>query len=271
MAGGDSPARGPHSDAVRGGLNFLLRTASPSGRITANDVCGIGLLYDHACATLFLAEVYGMCSGDDDDLMATIRKTLERAITYLEKLQNPDGGWGTERSDIAVTAMCWLALRSAHNAGLQMKKADMKKLRAFVASCRIKEGGFMQSPGQGDEQGLYPTSAGMRILLGMGEAEPAEVERCGKLIMKKQLGEEYGGRISEWDYCGVFFAVQAMMHDGGDLWQAYFAKTRDYLVRIQNGDGSWTIEYCLSCRAYATALACIVLQTPNRLLPMFQL
>lgn len=274
MAGGDSPARGPHAYELTNGLEYILKTASPSsGRITANDVCGMGLLYDHACATLFLAEVYGMCRGDDDELMTRIREALVRACGYCERNQNKDGGWGLDnRSDIAVTAMTWLALRSAHNAGIQIRKADMARLKGFLGKCRIPQGGFSQfAGGQSEGQALYPTSAGLRILLGMGAAEEGEVERCAKVLLRKTLGDEYGGRISEWDYCGVFFAVQAAMHEGADFWASYFPKTRDHLVRIQNGDGSWTIEYCLSCRAYATALACIVLQTPNRLLPMFQL
>lgn len=276
MADGDSPARGLHADAIRRGLDWVLKTQAQSGRITAHDSCGIGLVYEHACATIFLAEVHGTCRGDDDGLMQAVREALARAVAYVEEEQNADGGWGAApkdgRSDIAVSASCWLALRCAHNAGIQIRKANMEKLKGFLAKCRIPQGGFSQfAGGQSQGVGLYPTSAGIRILLGLGAADKAEVERCAKVILRKQLGEDYGGRISEWDYCGVFFAVQAALHEGGDFWETYFPKTRDHLVKIQNGDGSWTIEYCLSCRAYATALACITLETPNRLLPLFQL
>jgi hypothetical protein len=85
------------------------------------------------------------------------------------------------------------------------------------------------------------------------------------------LGQDYGGKISEWDYCGAFYAVQAMMHEGDKYWRKWWPKFRDHLIKIQNEDGSWTIEYCLCCRAYATALSLLVLQAPKRLLPLFQL
>ena len=99
----------------------------------------------------------------------------------------------------------------------------------------------------------------------------ALLEKGAEVLLKKQMGQDYGGQISEWDYCGAFFAVQAMMHEGEKYWKKWWPKFRDHLVKIQNADGSWTIQYCLCCRAYATALSVIVLQAPKRLLPLFQL
>ena len=118
---------------------------------------------------------------------------------------------------------------------------------------------------------FYPTTAGLRILHGIGKGDLKEVEKGMELLLVKKLGDDYRGRISEWDYCGAFYAVQAMMHEGDKFWKKWWPRFRDHLVRIQNPDGSWTIEYCLCCRAYATALSVLVLQAPQRLLPLFQL
>ena len=65
--------------------------------------------------------------------------------------------------------------------------------------------------------------------------------------------------------------IAALLHENGGQWARWFPKVRDHLVRIQNADGSWSIEYCLCCQAYATALSVLVLETPGRLLPVSQL
>lgn len=268
MAGGSTPDRGPHKDAIRRGLDYTLSMASRSGMITAYDTTGMGLLYDHACATLFLAEVYATTQDPDDEL----RRKLSRAVRYIARGQNPDGGWGVQGSDVATTASMWVALRAAHNAGLTIHGPTMDKVEKFVRECSQPTGGFGQSPqvrGGGGHL-FYPTSAALRILYGMGR-DDAAVAKGTELILSRTLGQEYGGRISEWDYCGAFYATQALLQEHGAYWGRWFPTVRDHLVRIQNADGSWTIEYCLCCQAYATALSCLVLQTPGRLLPVFQL
>ena len=57
----------------------------------------------------------------------------------------------------------------------------------------------------------------------------------------------------------------------GKAWKTWYPKMRDHLLKIQNRDGSWTVEYCECCKAYATALAVLSLQAPKKLLPIFQL
>jgi hypothetical protein len=177
------------------------------------------------------------------------------------------------QSDIAITCSVWMALRAAHNAGITIENARMDKVEAFVLKCAEPRGGFRQMPeiAGGGGQMFYPTSAGLRILHGIGRGDLKEVERGMELLLTKKLGDDYRNRTTEWDYCGAFFAVQAMMHEGDTFWRKWWPRMRDQLVRIQNPDGSWTIEYCTCCRAYATALSVLVLQAPQRLLPIFQL
>jgi squalene cyclase len=270
MAAGSTPDRGPHREPLRRGLAYTLSIASRSGRITASDSTGMGPLYDHSCATLFLAEVYATSPEPEEN----VRRTLGRAVQYIARMQNPDGGWGLQgSSDVATTAAMWTALRAAHNAGLTIHGPAVGKVEAYVRSCADKNGGFAYSPqvrGGGGHL-FYPTTAALRVLYGMGRGDEADVAKGTEVILGRTLGDEYGGRISEWDYCGAFYASQALLHENGPRWERWFPRVRDHLVRIQNADGSWTIEYCRCCQAYATALSCLTLQTPGRLLPVFQL
>lgn len=275
LASGSTIEEGPHAAHIRRAVERLMAIQTRSGQITRFDSTGMGIFYDHSCATLALAEVYGTrrISEEFDDL----RDALHQALRFVYTVQNDDGGWGPagrgSRSDLAITCNVWMALRAAHNAGLAIENASAKRVEQFVKKCALPEGGFTDHPQMNGDAGrmFYPTSAGLRILYGMGRGDWREVERGTAALLTMQLGQDYGGQISEWDYCGAFYAVQAMLHENGPGWKKWWPKMRDHLVKLQNEDGSWTIEYCLCCRAYATALAVIVLQAPRRLLPIFQL
>lgn len=275
---GSTPHRGPHREKIALAIDRLVRVQQRSGAITLNDSTGMGLMYDHSCATLALAEFHGMRDLDEPDGDA-LAAPLRLAIRYLYQRQNRDGGWdaqgmGGGNSDLAITCNVWLALRSAHNAGMTIENANVGRVEQFVKRCVEPSGGFNQYPSMrrgGGGRMFYPTSAGLRILYGMGRGESKEVEKGVELLMRKKLGDDYGGQISEWDYCGGFFAVMALLHENGKGWATWYPKLREQLIKIQNPDGSWTIQYCLCCRAYATALSVLMLEAPNRLLPLYQL
>jgi len=276
-ASGSTPAEGPYARNIHLGIERLLAVQAASGQISRGvDVTSMGLFYDHSCATLCLAEVLGMTRDIEQE---RVRSGLEKAVGFLYKTQGPDGGWDPQGSggpgDIAITCNVWMALRAAHNAGITIENASVEKVESFVTKCALPRGGFSQYVNErGQGRMFYPTAAGLRILMGMGKNDLKEVEDGSEILIKKKLGEDYGGQISEWDYCAAFFAVQAMMHDGDSrnrYWSRWFPAFRDVIVKIQNADGSWSIQYCTQCRAYATALSLLVLQAPKRLLPIFQL
>lgn len=277
MAGGSTSNGGPHRDRIAQALEFCIKRQHSSGLITQFDATGMGPFYDHSCASFFLAEVYGMARHPEAKEESPVKRALLKAIEYMDKTQNRDGGWtangASGASDLGITCSVWMALRSAHNAGITIGDANMERVLKFVDACSERTGGFSQYPrvAGGGGKMFYPTAAGLRILYGVGKGDLKAVVAGTEFLLKHQLGREYGGKISEWDYCGAFYAVQALLHEGGKYWKEWYPKIREHLLKIQNTDGSWTIEYCMCCRAYATALALLVLQAPQRLLPLFQL
>jgi hypothetical protein len=64
-----------------------------------------------------------------------------------------------------------------------------------------------------------------------------------------------------------YYAVQAIWQAGGDHWAQWFPAIRDELISTQRAQGHWMDSIC---REYGTAMACIILQLPNNLLPIFQ-
>ena len=54
---------------------------------------------------------------------------------------------------------------------------------------------------------------------------------------------------------------------GGKHWEWYFPKVRDDLIESQQGNGAWSDNVG---EAFATAMACVILEIPYNYLPIFQ-
>lgn len=75
-------------------------------------------------------------------------------------------------------------------------------------------------------------------------------------------------RQSHYFY-GHYYAVQAMYQAGGNFWAKWFPAIQDELLQAQSkSQGVW--EDNSVCAEYGTAMAIIILQTPNTHLPIFQ-
>ena len=67
---------------------------------------------------------------------------------------------------------------------------------------------------------------------------------------------------------GHYYAAQAMWIAGGEHWKEWFPAIRDEMIQNQRPDGSWSAQQFGN--EYATAMSLIVLQIPNRYLPILQ-
>ena len=76
-----------------------------------------------------------------------------------------------------------------------------------------------------------------------------------------------------------YYATQLMKHYGGDTWQEWNLKQRDFLVNTQVKDGvakgSWHYNadgqyQAPGGRLYTTSMACLTLEVYYRFLPLYQ-
>ena len=79
----------------------------------------------------------------------------------------------------------------------------------------------------------------------------------------QNLSHQSGGHY----YYGHYYAVQAMFLAGGDYWADWFPQIREQLLAAQKDDGAWPSNHG---EAYGTAMSLLILQVPNRYLPIFQ-
>lgn len=264
MADGNLPGRGPYGDAVRKALEFVLKNATETGLLAAEN--SHGPMYGHGFATLFLGEVYGMTPED-----GRVRDALVRAVELIVNSQNEEGGWRYNPvpydADVSVTICEIMGLRSARNAGIKVPKATIDRAIAYVRGCQNADGGFRYMTALGAS--AWPrTAAGVASLFYAGIYSDDSIDR-GLTYLQGNATPNGAGMSSEAHYFyGHYYAVQSMYLAGGAAWQAWWPLIRDELVEKQAEQGGW-MDYQAG-PAYSTAMGLIILQMPQRYLPIFQ-
>lgn len=262
MEQGNLPGRGKYAANVQKCLQFVENACQQSGLISANS--DSGPMYGHGFATLFLGELYGMT--DDDE----IKEKLQRAVHLIETTQNPQGGWRYQPvpydADISVTICEVMALRAAQDAGIKVQRSVRDKAIAYVQACQNGDGGFMYQAYTGGPSGFARTGAGCASLYYAGVFDSDNLRRGLEFLKQQTLFGNLGADERHF-YYGNYYAVQAMFLAGGDYWKTYFPAVRDALIARQGANGDhWSGDFSDECDS---AMALIVLQMPNRYLPVF--
>jgi hypothetical protein len=269
MQAGNLPDRGKYGQNVKRCLDFVLASCQPSGLITSDTAHGP--MYGHGFATLFLGEVYGMTQDE------TVKEPLQRAVRLIQTTQNPEGGWRYQPApldaDISVTICQVMALRAARDAGLKVEKAVIDKSIQYVRNCQNEDGGFSyvaNNGGGGGGSGFARSAAGVASLYYAGVFEGNDLDRGLKYLqgfIPQGAGRNQNNPEMEGHYFyGHYYAVQAAFLAGGEHWKRYYPAIRDQLIGRQTQKGNW--EDSVS-EDYGTAMALIILQMPNRYLPVY--
>jgi hypothetical protein len=261
LAGGSTPGRGPYGENVSRCIDFILSNAAESGLLAAET--SHGPMYGHGFAALFLAEVYGMSPRKELD------EGLRRAVRLIVLTQNDQGGWRYQPvrydADISVTVCEMMALRAARNAGVYVPKDVIDKAAFYVRESQNPDGGFRYMLNTG-ASAFARSAAGVAALQYAGIYQGDEVARGLKYVAQFKPGGREQQNLSHY-YYGHYYAIQAMFIAGGEHWQDWWPAVRDEMVARQAANGSWRGQ---AGEQYGTAMALIILQVPNRLLPIFQ-
>ncbi len=263
MAAGSSPGRGQFGAQIDKALVYVMDNTAPSGFIAIPSSGTHGPMYSHGFGALFLAEAYGMTRRPE------IREKLQKAVQLIINTQNNEGGWRYQPiradADLSVTICQINALRAARNAGIFVPKETVDSCIKYVKLSQNPDGGFRYMIQNGVS--AFPRSAaGIVALYSAAEYDGKEID-SGIAYLKQYMPEiKFGQRYSHYFY-GHYYAAQAMWIRGGDDWNTWYPAIRDELVRRQNAGGFWQDSIC---HEYGTAMALIILQMPNNVLPIFQ-
>ena len=259
MSDGNMPGRGRYGETVDRSLTFVVDHASESGLLAAET--SHGPMYGHAFATLFLAEAYGMTPRSD------VRETLRKAVRLIINTQNEEGGWRYQPvradADISVTVCQVMALRAARNAGIYVDKEVIDRAIDYILASQNEDGGFRYMLDSGGSA-FARSAAGVAALQYAGVYGGDTVGRGLAYLRRFMPPKEQ--TVGHYFY-GHYYASQAMFLAGDEQWRRWWPAVRDELVKGQTADGSWRGQ---AGPEYGTAMALIILQMPNRLLPIFQ-
>lgn len=259
LADGNTPGRGPYAHVVEGCTRFILASAAQSGLLAAET--SHGPMYGHGFATLYLAEVDGMSTAP------RLRETLRKAVRLIVTTQNAQGGWRYQPvkndADLSVTVCQIMALRAARNAGIHVPKTVIDRAIDYVRRSQNPDGGFKYMLSSGGSA-FARSAAGVAALQYAGAyADDAVARGIGYVEQFRPPREQSVGHY----YYGHYYAAQAMYLSGDGPWRVWWPAVRDELIERQSPEGYWRGQ---AGAEYGTAMALVILQMPNRLLPIFQ-
>ena len=168
-------------------------------------------------------------------------------------------------ADISVTITQVMALRAARDSGIKVEKSVIDKAVKYVESLQNPDGGFNYMAGSGNNSAFPRSAAGVATLYYAGISEGKQIDAGLAYVERFTPGRGNQSETPHY-YYGHYYAAQAMFLAGGDHWGKWYPAVREELIARQNPDGSWTGEVSPE---YCTAMALIVLQMPNRYLPVF--
>jgi hypothetical protein len=299
MANGNTESRGRYAENVRMGVDFLLslvtetgspRTDPPIGYIV-NPEDKVSRMHGHGYATLALALAYGTWGNRVTDpgreRLEVMRRKLTLAVKCIERSQHRSGGWLYEPNpehghEGSVTVCQVQALRAARDAGIPVSAEVIHRALDYLLRSQDPDtGGFRYKIEDKNRQSYALTAAALTTLFGLGEYDRREVVQKGIRYMERSYRHVFEGKETYWFY-GNLYAAQTLWQVGNtswgrSYWEDWWPRMRDMLVRLQKHEtngawphptrGYWSSDYG---PAYRTAIACLILQVPLSVLPIFE-
>lgn len=263
LSRGVRSGQGDLGRAVRGIGEFVLDACQDSGFISIEGTSSHGPMYEHGFATLFLAELYGA------DKALDIRDRLSRAVELIVRTQNGQGGWRYEprpiEADLSVTVCQIMALRAARNAGIYVPNETIDKALDYVRRSQNPDGGYMYQL-SGSESRFALTAAAIVALNSAGVYEGDDINQAFTFL-NNNFDNNRTLQRNTYFYYAHYYSVQAFWIRGGDAWKNWYNQVRELVLNMQNDDGSW---FDHSGPEYGTAMACLILNMPRTVLPIFQ-
>ncbi|QDT37034.1 prenyltransferase/squalene oxidase repeat-containing protein [Stratiformator vulcanicus] len=266
LSGGHLPGGGPEGEAVENALQYVLSQRRAGGLISNPKYVAQGPMYDHGFAIVFLTQIYG--EAKDNQL---IREAISDGVRLIIDAQTDQGGWryqpNRKEADISVTTCQLTALRAARDVGIAVPKDTIEKGVGYVLSCRNEDGGFRYQPERDDPSQFARSAAACATLFSAGTDRQDEFKAALNFISQyRPLSDQ--PTDPPYYYYGHYYAAQSMWWAGKKQWTKWYPAIRSDLIDRQRESGQWLSQTV--CPEYSTAMALIVLQMPNDLLPLFE-
>jgi hypothetical protein len=253
VASGEDPNHGPYRHQIRRAAEFILSQQDRNTGYIGNS------MYNHAFATLALAELYGHLH--DPPLGPALKRAVD--LILASQAQNPLGAWRysptSKDADTTVSGGQMVALFAAKNAGLEIpQEAFVKGLRFFRETMDPQGGiGYTNSSG-GNSTRSAIASLSFSLAGDRNSEEPRKINTY--LRNNRDAGSSYL-------YYHFYYMAQALFQTDMREWAAWNAQIVRLFQATQETDGSWNGQHGPS---FSTASALLTLALNYRLKPIYE-
>ncbi|OGF46382.1 MAG: hypothetical protein A2452_00875 [Candidatus Firestonebacteria bacterium RIFOXYC2_FULL_39_67] len=255
----DSPHK--YAKTLRNAVSYLVNQQDESGGIgTPNK----NSMYTHFIDMIALSEAYsvGGASGIKTNVQKATEFVLNAQGNNLEKAWRY--GSASTDADLSVTGWGIMALKDAYYAGImpaETKTAldDAIKFVIKTKGCYLKDGKGPPLPWVG----LFCLALGNKM----------KTPLANDLI--RQIDKVEISRLT--DFYTIYYMNLASFQAGGATWERWNKQFRDYIVSLQNEDGSFQqlprINYTEKTLplTYSTAMVVLSLEVYYRYIPLYQI
>jgi hypothetical protein len=282
---GNTVSAGPYRDVVSRGMSWLKSVQDETGLV--GDRASHEFLYDHAIATLALAENHALSKSPQ------FKRPAQEAVWFLQGARSPYGAWRydvppTGDADTSVTGWALFALAAARDAGLVVDGQAFDDGLAFLdavtdpATGRVGYSAVGELSSRTAANEHFPregaeamTAVGLlcRIFLGQTpESDPILLKHAELLRRTPPVWdpEGHGCDMYAW-YYGTYAAFQI----GGTTWKAWRGALGEAVVKSQRTDGDASGSWdpvgpwgYVGGRVYATAMQTLTLEVYYRYAPL---
>ncbi len=254
LGSGEDPIKGPYATHIRKGLDYII-----SQQNETNGYIGSSM-YNHAFASLALAEAYGMV--DHPKVATSLKKAVELILSAQKR--NRVGAWryspDSRDGDTTVAGCQMVTLFAAQNAGIAVPQDALKKGLTYIKNNRGNNGSFGYTSGSSGKPTL--TAIGVLCLSFANEDDTKSYE-----LSVSYLKENLNYRDRSYPYYFEYYMSQALFHADLETWNEWNARNIRYMGTIQSADGSFPGNHG---PAFSTAGALLSLAVNYRFLPKYE-
>jgi hypothetical protein len=228
---------------------------------------GGGRMYSHGLAAIAVCEAYAMTH--DKALMAPAQASLN----FIAYAQDPvGGGWRyspRQPGDTSVVGWQLMALKSGHMAYLQVHANTIRGVIKFLDSVQAGSGAYYgyTTPAKRETT----TAVGLLCRMYLGWSQDNQALKNGVEYLSARGPDKANMYYN-------YYATQVMRQYGGEHWDKWNARMRDFLVDKQDkqgpAKGSWYFSGGHGAerggRIYNTSLATMILEVYYRHMPIYQ-
>jgi len=239
----------------------------------------LGPFIDTFVASMVLAQV----DGTLPKLNARIRSGLEKCVGKIERNQTTDGSWNTGGgwAPILGTSLASRSLDAAQQKGVKVNQSVIARADAYTLKSQKERDSTGDGRGLGAGRGAVGATESvtlMSVSAGVGlyqDAQALEQLSRTKESQQKNAKEiaDINGRLSDPRFVEGYGSIggeeffsylnigDSLRRLGGKEWSDWHSKITAKILKLQNEDGTWAGQHCITGRVAVTSAAIMNLTT----------